>query len=482
MSKLSGTRITVMGLGLHGGGVASAQYLVKQGAEVTITDLRNESALSESIESLRDLPVRFVLGRHESSDFEKADFVVKNPAVPRDSPYLSAARRVETDISLFLASTGAPLICVTGSKGKSSTATAIHAVLKHDYPEARLGGNITTSPLQFVDSITRDTPVVLELSSFQLGDLALAGDPPGSALARLRPRVAVLTNIYRDHQDYYPDMASYVADKINLVRHVPPEGYLVLPADSEYCFSFLAQSSGNRCFLVPDTTTTLNVEFGSAAYLAIAEADGRWMLRAGGIVEPDRDVCLVDTGAVLPGRHMRRNLAAAGLALYAWGVPISTIREELHRFPGIEHRLEHVRTVDGVYFYNDSAATIPEAALEAVTSFGGSVRLIAGGSDKNLDLTLFDRISEQVAELSLLAGTASDRIAERLGETRRSWYGPYNDIDRCVRETAARSKPGDVVLLSPGCASFGMFRNEFDRGRRFKAAVNQLAGAAIGGR
>lgn len=478
MIDLSGARVTVMGLGLHGGGLASAHYLLERGAEVTITDLRTEQELAGSLDQLGGAAVRLVLGGHELSDFRDADIVLKNPAVRRSSPYVTAARRIETDISLFLYETSSPLICVTGSKGKSSTAGAIYAALQPDYPGARLGGNITTSPLTFLHELTAQSPVVLELSSFQLGDLALSGEPAGSAAALLKPQVAVLTNIYRDHQDYYDDMASYVSDKLHLVRHAAAGACVVLPADCAYTPQFIATTHARTCIVDPagDIPLRSRSAFESpSAYRAVAAEEGRWMLRTGSSADPAHDDCLVDRETAVVGSHMRRNLATAGLALYAWGMAPASIRERLRHYPGMEHRLEYVDTVNGIMFYNDTAATIPEAALEAVRSFETPVHLIAGGSDKALDLKLFLNIAAEAAEIALLAGTATERIAARLGQAGLSWYGPYNDMEECVAAVAARAREKETVLLSPGCASFGMFKNEFDRGTRFKSAVYRLS-------
>ena len=187
LTATPGLRVTVMGLGVHGGGLASALFFARRGAEVTVTDLRGPDALAPSIERLAGLPVRYVLGRHDVADFESADLVIKNPAVPTGSPFLAAARDravpVETDVSVFLSLARCPVIAVTGTKGKSTTASAIHHGLLRASPRARLGGNITVSPLEFLDDLAPTDPVVLELSSWQLGDL---GGPGCARTAHLR--------------------------------------------------------------------------------------------------------------------------------------------------------------------------------------------------------------------------------------------------------------------------------------------------------
>jgi UDP-N-acetylmuramoylalanine--D-glutamate ligase len=270
----SGMKVLVMGLGLHGGGIESAYYLARHGAEVTVTDLRDEKILAPSVERLetacRNIPgggkIRYVLGKHEGRDFENADMVIKNPGVRPDSPYLQAAKRIETDISLFLnASSGsedsngckkpsARLSAVTGSKGKSSTAAAIHWALQKarekENPsppksahagKAWLGGNITVSPLSFADELSRDDDVVLELSSWQLGDLR--GRLAAGGLPLLKPRAAVITAIMPDHLDRYANMEAYVSDK-RVIYQGQDSGDITVAADDAWGKSFHAESRG----------------------------------------------------------------------------------------------------------------------------------------------------------------------------------------------------------------------------------------------
>ncbi len=193
-----------MGLGAHGGGVSTARYCAQSGADVTVTDLRAAEALTQSLRQLDGLPIRYVLGEHREEDFRDTDLVVKNPAVPRTSPYLKYAHRIETDISLFLNQHRGEIYAITGTKGKSTTATALHFILSADDPSARLGGNIAVSPLSFAAELTGTEAVVLELSSFQLGDLLLT--PPGRRGQLPRFAIAAVTNLLHDHQDYYGSM------------------------------------------------------------------------------------------------------------------------------------------------------------------------------------------------------------------------------------------------------------------------------------
>ena len=220
---LQGRRVLVMGLGLHGGGVETARYLVRSGARVTCTDLRSEADLAPSLEALGDLDVRYVLGEHRQRDFDAADLIVKNPAVPSDSPWIAGRTNIETDISLFLRSCESPLIAVTGSKGKSTVVTALHHLMRRWAPGVRLGGNITVSPLSFLDRLDAGDPVILELSSWQLADLRGRG--------LLHPRVCSITNLMHDHQNRYASFADYEADKRIIFEHDTPGGLAVFPDD-----------------------------------------------------------------------------------------------------------------------------------------------------------------------------------------------------------------------------------------------------------
>jgi UDP-N-acetylmuramoylalanine--D-glutamate ligase len=481
-----------MGLGLHGGGASAARFLARAGAEVTVTDLRDETELAASLESIASLPIRFVLGRHEETDFAEADIVIKNPAVRRSSRYLALARRIETDISIFLSRTSSPIVAITGTKGKSSTSSAAHHILSETIGNTFLGGNITRSPLEFVDELTEESTVVLELSSFQLGDLRLTG----AGIGALRPRVAVITSIFRDHLNYYDSMDDYVADKRLIYAAQHPADWTVA-RDDAWGRLFLDETPAQGAVasdapLDPADAGAVagawldgpvglaRVPGGGSAGGGAADAGGA----AAEVIVPER--------LLVPGIHMRRNLLAAGLVCRLLGVEASAIRDAAAAYPGIDHRLELVREYGGVWYYNDSAATIPEATLEAVSSFEAPVHLIAGGTDKNIDFSLFSEIASRVTGLYLLDGNAAGPILEVLGRGGPSGggagaarggdavgsglrlHGPFASLDEAVTAAARAAREGEVVVLSPACASFGMFQNEFDRGRRFRDIVLAL--------
>jgi UDP-N-acetylmuramoylalanine--D-glutamate ligase len=494
-----------MGLGLHGGGAAAARFCARHGAEVTVTDLQGESQLAPSLEALSDLPIRYVLGRHEEADFREADMVIKNPAVPRSVPYLAMARRVETDLSLFLSglrdpeagSLRIPIIAVTGTKGKSTTSAAIHHGLGRLGFASYLGGNITISPLSFVDELVEmpepsRSPmdagrasnaakaypglarpvVVLEISSFQLGDLLLTRHPEF-----LTPQVAVITNIFEDHQDYYGSMEAYVADKRIIYRYQSSEHTLIYHADDAYGPGF--------------ATETISRALAVSRHPLPQGRPGAYLVHEGESPNGGLSAGTIDTGAprtpepLLPrdnagrGEHMQMNLLTAALAIHAFGIPAAEAGNSVADFQGIAHRLEDLGSDGAVRFVNDSAATIPDATAQAVDAFDEPTFLIAGGSDKTGSFETFPSISARVAGTYLLAGGGSDRILQALPEDAQV-DGPFNTLqeafDRAyaAAREAARQHGSAVVLLSPGCASFGMFRNEFDRGRQFAELVRKV--------
>jgi UDP-N-acetylmuramoylalanine--D-glutamate ligase len=470
MMHYAGCKALIMGLGLHGGGVESARYLAGHGADLTVTDLRDASVLAPSLEKLRGLSIRYVLGRHDIEDFEKADMVIKNPGAPPDSLFLRAARRVETDISLFLAASPARLTALTGSKGKSSAASAIHWTLdlgrrRGILPgRAFLGGNITLSPLSFLDDLGPDDDVVLELSSWQLGDLRgrrRTADSGEAAL--LKPRSAVLTAIMPDHLDRYGTMDAYVADKRLIYQGQDRRDATIAGADS-WGQSFLRETPGRPLVYAEEPLPP-----GLAGGWTSPQGPGMVRLSSGEVLEA------VPQKLLVPGYHQKKNLLAAALSLLDLGLPPDLVREGLGTFPGIEHRLEFFHESKGIRFYNDSAATIPEAAEAAVAAFDPPPVLVAGGTDKNLDFSPLARAAARARALILLAGTGSDKLKVLLDQGGIPFRGPFDSAEAAARSALEIAKTGDVVVLSPGCTSFGMFLNEFDRGRQWKEAVRRLA-------
>jgi len=445
-----------MGLGLHGGGVAAARFFAEAGSHVTVTDMQSPEVLKPSVEKLKQYPIRFVLGEHRDEDFKNADFVIKNPAVPGTSPFLKMAPRVETDISIFLHLAANPIIAVTGSKGKSTVTSAVHHTLLLSNPQARLGGNITVSPLSFLPGLLADSslpPVVLELSSWQLADL--------KDKRILKPKVAAITNILPDHQNRYSGMDEYIADKKVIYQGQSSDDWTIINGDDPVSPRFEKETRGQ--------ILTFTAEKKKEGY------QGAWLENDSGYAEiGTAEFRLFRGDLALPGFHNRINLLCAGLILAAFGEDEEIIQSGLNSFTGIRHRLEIIKTVKGVSFYNDSAATIPHATAEAVKSFNQPVHLIMGGTDKKLDFSILKPVLEKPKEIYILSGSAFPKIEALLAAADVPFKGPFESLSSAVESAFSAADSGDAVVLSPGCASFGMFLNEFHRGDEFVRIVQNL--------
>ncbi len=464
--QLQGKKVVVMGLGVHGGGLGVARYCAEQGAQVIVTDLRTADVLRDSIAALADLPITYVLGEHREKDFENCDILVQNPAVPASSPYVRLARKagaaIEMEMTLFFRLCPAPIIAVTGSKGKTTTATLTAHLLKSWRTDTILAGNMRISALAQLPLIGLQTLVVLELSSFVLEGLGAAG---------LSPAVAAITNIHPDHLDRYGTMEVYIAAKAEIGRHQQPTDTLILNALDTNLTALAPAMQGQ---LVWTSSAELSDPIPGSVWWA---GDVLWVSLATGTVAVAHA-----TDILLGGVHNRANIATAvALALQA-GMPHTRIAAALRTFTGVEHRQEIVATLDGHTFVNDTAATMPDAAIAALTSLPQPIIWIAGGADKKLSFESLATIAAtQVSHIILLQGTATALLREALerhGAADRI-VGTYDSFEDGIRAAHSLALRPATIALSPGCASFGMFRNEFHRGEEFRRIV-QLIIAEVG--
>jgi UDP-N-acetylmuramoylalanine--D-glutamate ligase len=462
MSDWTGKRVTVMGLGTRAGGVGVARYLAESGAIVTVTDLRTEIDLADPIAALDGLDIRFVLGRHDPADFSDTDVVVRNPGVRRTNQYLAMAREagvtIEMEMSIFLRACPAPVIGITGTKGKTTTSALSGEMLRHWRPETIVAGNMGVSAVSALSSITPETPVVLELSSWQL---------EGLDERQIGPRIAVITNISEDHLDTYRDFDEYAETKRSLGRHLSDDANLVLNAEDRE----VARAAG----LLPVHV----IWFGAGTLPGPGvNVEGDALLST----IPGREGTIrIPENPALRGAHQHLNAAAATAAALLRGAPFDQVAAGLASFGGVANRMEIVAEIDGVLYVNDTAATAPAAAIAGLRAYADRpIHIIAGGADKRLDLgPLAVEIADRAASITLLDGTATPALHSLIKAAGR------NDVGESVQSMAAaiesarrRAVPGDVVLLSPGCASFGLFRDEFDRGAQFRDAV--LVRAIVG--
>lgn len=426
-----------MGLGRLGGGEGVARFFAEEGACVTATDLKEEKELREPLERLKGLPITYVLGKHRKEDFQKQDLVIRNPDVPRESEFLEIAREnkipIEMDESLFLKLCPVPVIGVTGTRGKTTTTTLIGEILKEGGYQTLLGGNLPgVATISLLRQITPQTKVVLELSSWQLQSLAQS---------KISPHIALITNIYPDHLNRYKDMDDYIADKKLIFAYQTEKDFLVLNQSDKIVKSFTFQAK--------------------AKIIWFKKGDWRpnWFLK-------------------IPGEHNRENASAALAVGKLLKVHEEIIKKAVGNFSGLPHRLEIVRQLGGVTYIDDSSSTTPIAGIMALRAHAGKpIILLAGGNSKKLDLSEFaQETSKRVKAVVLLEGTATGELESgiRNYESGIKILGRFSDFKEAILVAKNVAEPGDIVLLSPGCTSFAMFKNEFDRGEKFKKIVKSL--------
>jgi len=448
-----------MGLGLHGGGLATVKWLNKQRAIITVTDLKTRKQLKDTLEKLKNYKVKkYVLGRHDQKDFETADYIIKNPGVPKDSRFLNIARKnnipIETDISIFLRRCPVRVIGVTGTKGKSTTASLIYLLCKEKYENTVLGGNIRKSPLDLLPQINEKTLVVLELSSWQLEDMDHI---------KKSPYISVITNIMPDHLNRYDSMAEYINSKKLIFKYQNNEDVAILNADNPITKK-VAQTIQSRKILYSHNyikhQPSVYVKNGWIKYRSNNHDS---------IIMPTKDV-------KVPGRHNLENVLSAIAVAKTLNIDNQTIRKVVKSFKGIANRLELVRTWNGIKFYNDTTATAPDAVIAGLKSFTNKVVLIAGGADKKLEYTkMAKEIKISASFVILIKGQASQKIAKELRLVGYNNFKYVANMDEAV-DMAVKHCDNETrtVLLSPGAASFGVFVNEFDRGEKFKQKVKKL--------
>jgi UDP-N-acetylmuramoylalanine--D-glutamate ligase len=457
-----GRRATIMGLGSFGGGVGLTRYLVSQGAEVTVTDLQHAEALAASVQALHRLPVRFVLGEHREADFIDTDVVFVNPAVPLTSPYVQLARAhqvpLDSEMNLFVRQCPGYIIGITGSVGKTTTTSLLGSMLQLHDARTLVGGNIGGSLLPRLADITPDTFVVLELSSFQLEHLDwLQYSPP----------LALVLNLAPNHLDRHTTMAAYQQAKEVILAYQTPADMAVLNWDDATVRRMAAQGHGRRLYYSVEEVLDEGVSQHDTAL--VLAADGR------------RTVLCEQSDLHLRGAHNFGNAAAAAAAAATLGVPPATIRRGVQRFRGLAHRLELVATKGGVEYYNDSKATTPVSTIRALQAFTQPMLLLAGGYDKG---TPFDELGQVIharARAALVYGKTAPKLATAIAQAAHA--APEQpaplvlqlpNLDTALRQAAALAQPGEVVVLSPACASYDQYPHYEARGEHFRTLVHEL--------
>ncbi len=464
LRDLRDKRVTVLGIGLNGGGIDTVRFLARHGARVVATDIKSKEVLAPALEKLRAVKgVTYVLGQHRVEDFTRADMVVKTPGVSWNHRHVRLALEndvpVYVDASLFFALMRRrhATIGVTGTKGKTTTATMIAHFLRSAERMTVTAGIGQQPMLRALDTLADapdDAVVVCELSSWRLA---------GMARIRCSPQIAVVTNLLDDHRDYYKTRDAYERDKFAITQFQKAGDVLVINDDDPVIAAWGART---RARVVRYALT--HIPTGDALFVK----DGTVYERSG-----DATVEVFPRDAVAQmAPHVLSNLLAAVAAARAAGALVTQLRAALDDLPLPEHRAEVVATIDGVQYINDTAATIPAAAMASIAAQTAPVVLIAGGADKNLDYAAFAAAIARAPKATvLLAGTATDKIVAALRKSGHATPPVVDTMADAVARARTLAAPGDCVLLAPGAASFGLFANEFDRGEQFRAVVRRMA-------
>lgn len=439
-----GKKVTVMGLGLLGRGVGDSAWLARAGAELIVTDKKTEKELESSLEQLKGFPhISYRLGEHWREDFRDRDLVLKAAGVPLDSPFIGEARQngspVDMSASLFMRLADIPVVGITGTRGKSTVTHLVHAILTHTGRKALLGGNVRgVSNLALFDEVTRDHIGVFELDSWQCQGLGESQSLNTSEVKQgpHSPSVAVFTTFMDDHMNYYGgDRERYLADKAQI---------------------FLHQNESDHLVLGRQTLESLE------PYKSRMRAH---------VVVADESSVPKSWKPQLLGEHNRYNIGVAVETARVLGVDEEDIQETVENFNALPGRLEPIGEYADMHAYNDTNATTPDAtaaSLRALRRAGqGETVLIAGGADKGLSLApLLKELADGV-RVVLLPGTGTDRLLNEYGGE----YVLADSLKDAVSKAAVLGKEGSALLFSPGFASFGLFKNEYDRGEQFVSLI-----------
>lgn len=448
-------KVAVLGIGVEG--LSSIKFLQIEGAKVFVLDKKEKEEIDKEILSdLENMGIQLVLGKNYLEDLSNYEVIVRAPGFYRNDEKLIEASKNGVDITsvtkIFFDLCSGPIIGVTGTKGKGTTSSLIYEMMKSDGRDVYLGGNIGTPPLDFLEKLNKDSIVVLELSSFQLQDLTKS------------PHIAVMLMTTSEHMDHHKDVSEYVDAKRNIFKFQTKEDFAIVNRDYPASNESDIYSDG-KVFYVSRERTVSNGSFLRDNVL--------WMQIDG------NEKKIIDIGDILlPGKHNLENVAAASLAAHLSGVGREQIVSVLRSFKGLEHRLELVAEVNGVKYYDDSFSTTPETTIAAIESFTVPEILILGGSSKNSDFVELGKVISNAKNIKAIIGIGDEwwNIKSQIANLKAPILFVEDAIDMKTVVAAASkiAASGDVVLLSPACASFGMFKNYKDRGEQFKREVEEL--------
>jgi len=443
--EIKGKKVLVLGLARTGR--ECARFLAQHGASVQVTDVRSEVELKQEMETLAALPIRYFLGGEDPDWLEGVDIIVPSPGVPAENVLLKEGSRrgikILSEIEFACRFLRAPLVAITGTNGKSTTTTLVGEMLKASGAKVFVGGNIGTPLIGFVGGDWEWG--VVEVSSFQL-----------EWIEEFRPRISVLLNLTEDHLDRYPNFRAYCQAKQRIFEAQDANDIAILSRDDRLVWEMRKRIRARV------------VSFG------FSEVDDGVFVAAREMIWRDgsREEKFPLSRVKIHGVHNVENMMAAIAAAKSAGVSASLIQKVLEDFPGLEHRLEFVREKDGVRYYNDSKGTNVGAVVKSLASFSDPVILLAGGVDKGGDYGILRQEIRQKVRRLVLFGEAQEIIARALGDLTETVI--VENLEAAVGDAFAHARAGEVVLLSPACSSFDMFRNYAERGQVFKSLVQAL--------
>jgi UDP-N-acetylmuramoylalanine--D-glutamate ligase len=425
-----------------------------------VSDTKSGDELRNEIPSLLDHGITVETGGHGERTFRGQDLIVVSPGVPADLPMLAQARSmgeaVIGEIELAARFLPGPIVAITGSNGKTTTTTLTGEILTAGGIPTRVGGNIGTPAISLADRATRETAIVLEVSSFQL-----------ETIQTFRPKVAVVLNVTPDHLDRHRTFEAYVDAKARIFQNQRGDDFAVLNEDDPTCVT-MAERTRAQVFWF-----SRQKEVKQGAWVregSILFRDGRAEAKTS-----QREIMLVSE-IPLKGAHNLENALAAVCAGALMGCAPEKIRQAVREFKAVEHRLEFVATIRGVDYYNDSKATNVDATIKALESFPANIHLILGGKDKGSDYTVLNDLLRQRVKRVYTIGVAAGKIESQIGSSKSGGVEVVHaeTLENAVRKANAVAEPGDVVLLAPACASFDQFKNYEHRGQAFKEIVRGL--------
>ena len=423
--ELKDKKVLMMGLGILGGGIATAKWLIRQGADLTVTDLKSKEELAKSLEELKEYKdkIKYVLEDHRGEDFLNNEIIVINPDVSINNKFVQLAvkngKQIENELTLFFKfCPSRNIVAITGTRGKTTVVNWIYHILRSKYPDTVLAGNSFENPfLKMVDKCTKESKVVLEVPSYHL-ELLEEENP------KYAPKVAVITNVYQDHLNRHGSLENYARTKANIFKNQKETDFLILNKDNKWTTFFESLKPKARIFY-----------------------------------------------------FFKTNLEAATLAVKMMGLDEETIKNAISSLPQIKFRQEKVYEDEHLEIYNDTTATSPEATIFAINKLKGDKNfiLITGGTDRELEFSDWAKVvKENINQdnLILLSGSATEKMKKFLGENK---YNEFDSLSECLEYALKRSeKNKSIILFSPSSKSFEKFKNEYDRGEQFNKLINQL--------